>query len=425
MGNITLSVDQENALSAAMDFLTDPDETEMVISGHSGTGKSTLVTHLLSFINTHTRMINLVMGTDKADIAVYCTATTNKAAAVLSNITKKDAATIHSLLKLRVTNNYKTGKTTLTRKSTTNPIKNSLIIIDEASMVNIELLQLIRKCTTKCKVIYILDPYQMTALFEDTCCVHSDITNKSTLTSIQRQKETNGKLHPIAALGEQFRKTIETGIFPKIVPDGKHILHLNNEEMQDTVDQEFTNITNPNHAKILVWTNAKVNEYNGYVRSLHSNSDLVEVGEYVVTNKPILNGNSVVYPTDAIIQITAIEEEIEKYGITGHMVTLEDTATVFLPNEQWRVKEIIKGYRKEKDWVNLFEVTDACADLRATYACTVHKCQGSTYDIAFIDLENIGKCRNPVEVARLLYVAVTRATTQVVFYGNLPNKYRG
>lgn len=53
------------------------------------------------------------------------------------------------------------------------------------------------------------------------------------------------------------------------------------------------------------------------------------------------------------------------------------------------------------------------------YASTVNKSQGSTYDTVYIDLNDIGKCRDKDQVRRMLYVAVSRARHKVVFTGDI------
>ena len=58
-------------------------------------------------------------------------------------------------------------------------------------------------------------------------------------------------------------------------------------------------------------------------------------------------------------------------------------------------------------------------DLRAAYAQTVDKSQGSTYDKVFIDLDDISHCTSGARIARMLYVAVSRARHQVIFTGDL------
>ena len=58
---ITLTNDQQNALEAFGRFMTDPTETVFVLSGYSGTGKTTLVKTLLeqmpNFMKTY-RLLN-------------------------------------------------------------------------------------------------------------------------------------------------------------------------------------------------------------------------------------------------------------------------------------------------------------------------------------------------------------------------------
>ena len=43
----------------------------------------------------------------------------------------------------------------------------------------------------------------------------------------------------------------------------------------------------------------------------------------------------------------------------------------------------------------------------------------------FIDLDNIGSCNNPDQVARMLYVAISRARNRIFLFGKLPAKYGG
>ncbi len=65
------------------------------------------------------------------------------------------------------------------------------------------------------------------------------------------------------------------------------------------------------------------------------------------------------------------------------------------------------------------------ADLRPGYASTVHKAQGASVDDVYIDLSDVGTNGNSEEVARLLYVAISRARKNVYLYGNLPEVYGG
>ena len=92
------------------------------------------------------------------------------------------------------------------------------------------------------------------------------------------------------------------------------------------------------------------------------------------------------------------------------------------------MKLLLKNIAKEakvnpKKWPLYFQYKDEWLDLRPAYASTVHKAQGSTYTTVFMDLSDIGKCNIASDVARMLYVSISRASKQVYLYGDLPSKY--
>jgi len=76
----------------------------------------------------------------------------------------------------------------------------------------------------------------------------------------------------------------------------------------------------------------------------------------------------------------------------------------------------LKSLSKEKNWPLYFNLKEAIADLRPSYACTVNKAQGKTYNTVFLNLENISKCFDRDTLNRLLYVAFTRATDKIYIY---------
>jgi ATP-dependent exoDNAse (exonuclease V) alpha subunit len=57
--------------------------------------------------------------------------------------------------------------------------------------------------------------------------------------------------------------------------------------------------------------------------------------------------------------------------------------------------------------------------LRAAYAQTINKSQGSTYDRVFIDLDDLARCSSGDQLARMLYVGFSRARHQVFLTGDL------
>jgi ATP-dependent exoDNAse (exonuclease V) alpha subunit len=68
-------------------------------------------------------------------------------------------------------------------------------------------------------------------------------------------------------------------------------------------------------------------------------------------------------------------------------------------------------------------ILDTWIDLRPSFAQTVNKSQGSTYDIVMIDLNDIcSKCRTLEQLARILYVALSRGRSRIIMTGDLRRK---
>jgi len=126
--------------------------------------------------------------------------------------------------------------------------------------------------------------------------------------------------------------------------------------------------------------------------------------------------------TTEMIQITPHAQlEIQRLDLRNQYgVVLED---VPVPVDREHLKQLLKYFANQQDWPTYFRLKNEYPDIRPRDACTVYKSQGSTYDTAFIDLGDIGGCNRPDIVLRMLYVAVSRARTRVVFYGDLPAKY--
>jgi exodeoxyribonuclease-5 len=414
-----LSTDQEAAADKFMEFLFDDHEHEMAIVGHSGTGKTTLTKELLKLARNTSKLNQLITNNDN-ELKVVCAATTNKAAKVLCDKLGEDTSTIHNLLGLKVINNFKTGKTNLKKSANYTILENTLVIIDEASMIDRQLLDIIRESTMDCKVLYIGDSYQLAPVFETTCPVFKEVQNQAVLTTIKRQKKGS----PIITEGEKFREAVLTNQFQDIEPDGCAIRHVSGTDFKRLMEEEYTR---PNRvatdALVMAWTNSRVLQYNSFIRALTTSEEAYTVGELVVTNKPILSSKSaVVYSTDSTARVTRIYES-RQHDVDGYSIDLDGVVTVFVAKDPNIPKALLKHAAKEKDWSEYFAIKDFYADLRPVHASTIHKAQGSTHKTVFIDLSDVGRNNKPNEVARLLYVAITRASHKVVLYGSLPGKY--
>jgi len=73
-------------------------------------------------------------------------------------------------------------------------------------------------------------------------------------------------------------------------------------------------------------------------------------------------------------------------------------------------------------WRAFFEIKRNFHDVRPPYCQTVHKSQGSTYKFSFVDVGDVGRNTKWYETARLLYVALTRASHTAFTIGELPER---
>lgn len=409
---ITLSPGQSAAMDAFMAFLLDPEQPVFVLAGYAGTGKSTLVKYLLDAIPGIMKTIHMV-NPKFTNMAVEVTATTNKAADVLGQMTGYPVTTIHSFLGLSVQKDYTTGKTNLvdTRRK---EFHNTLVFIDEASFIDSKLLEFICNKLTKCKVVFIGDPAQLTPVKSTHTPVFNANFPTACLTEVMRQAAGN----PIITLATKFRETVNTGKFFQFTPDNVAIKWLDADAFKAEVDKEFLDPTwNYNRSKILAWTNKRVQQYNEYVTEQVKTTTEFQQGDFCVNNHHVSVGNTRL-ATDEMVFLSHVEGKVTLHGITGTHLEVNHKLSVFVPDSWKEVKKKINMWRELQEY-SLIAMADKWADLRAMYACTVNKSQGSTFDKVFIDLSDIAKCNNGNTIARMLYVAVTRARYEVIMTGDI------
>lgn len=420
-----LSPDQENARDVFIKFLHDPEHKVMVLTGSPGTGKSYLTDHLIKVAQQQIELLNTLCNGDK-ELNVAVTASTNKAARVIGDATNfHDASTIHSYLDIKVVNDFRSGKTVLKKNANYAVKENTLVIIDEAGMLDNQMLKMITDSTCNCKVLFIGDQDQLVPIFEKECPVFAKDYLTVELTTVQRQTENN----PIIGLTQKLKDTVRTGKFFELTEVPGFIEKVDGPTFKATVEKYFLAQEYNEQYKILAWSNDRVNEYNKHIRGLFTPQEEPQLGEIFVANSVIKNMKGAVCITnDQKIRVDAVEEGTIE-NIAGWFITTNFGDRVFMAKDHKEVLALLKIAESEakaaKQWTRFFYLKEVFADLRPIYASTVHKSQGSTYDTVFIDLNDIGRCNTPNDVARMLYVAISRASKKIYLYGQLPDKYRG
>lgn len=409
---IILSDDQENALQKFVTFLLNPDEQVFVFEGYAGTGKSTLIHTLMERLPKYIKTAKLINPQFK-ELEVQLTATTNKAAESFARVTGLEVRTIHSFLGLRVHRDHMTGKSELIPKSR-EPERDYLLFIDEASYIDRKLLSLIFRQTSGCKIVFIGDPAQLTPVMSTETPVFNANFTTVKLTKVMRQAEGN----PIIELATQFRETVRTGQWSRFTPDQKTIIHLPRDEFEDAILAEFVR---PDwrylDSKVLAWRNEAVIGYNHAINSHLTGDPNFAVDDYVVCNKHVSSGKQSI-KTDEMVLITCIEPLVEELGVMGNFITVNYALRFFCPKSLAAKNERIKEAKAMNDYCTLRTIDENWIDLRAAFAQTVNKSQGSTYGEVYLDLTDIGRCTSGDQIARMMYVAVSRARNRVFMTGD-------
>jgi hypothetical protein len=414
---LKLTDGQQGALDAFVEFLMNPVKTYFVLEGYAGTGKSTLVRELLDRLPSFMEELHK-KHPDSPEYQIALTATTNKAAEVLSTMSGMDVGTIHSFLGLRVSTDYKTN---ITKLIPTSPDKQYyyLLFIDEASFVDHDLLKHIRNRTEHCKIVFMGDRGQLAPVkCSGVPPVFTQGFEGAMLTEVMRQMVDGvPKANPITELATAFREVVKGESWPNIKKfTGEYIKVLPETEFLEVIMKEFTREDwRYVDSKVLGWTNACVIDYNKIIGEQVSGTPHLEIGDYAVNNKAIVLGGGKGIRTDELVQITHIEEDTEHYGCPGNWIIVNHVTKLFFPKSLADRKEAFNRAKERNYYGCMREIDMEWIDLRHAFAQTVNKSQGSTYDRVYIDLEDIWRCTNGEQVARMLYVAVSRARYEIIF----------
>jgi hypothetical protein len=423
-----LNQGQNEAAEAFFEFLFSPDPS-FIISGPGGVGKTHLMSYLIDRVMPQYFDTCRLMGIEPEYEEVVMTATTNKAAEVLAVATQRPTSTVHSFLNLKVSDDFATGQSKLTKTSMWTVHEKKIIFIDESSMIDGALLQMIKEGTHKSKIVFVGDHCQLAPVMEPISPVYKTPSPFYVLTEPMR----NANQPALMAVCEQLRETVQSGEFKPIQIIPGVIDLLDDTQMQAEILNTFR--TQTVDSRILAYTNNRVMMYNDFIRQARQLPEEYTIGEYLVNNSAIrLKGGML--SVEEEVTITDLAQNKTQIFIEDNVPFEFREATlssrigevyhgVKLPCDRTHFDALLKYYKKRKDWPRYFNLKNGYPDLRQRDAATVHKAQGSTYDTVFIDLTNISTCHNPNSAARMLNVAFSRPRSRIFLYGNLAPKYGG
>ena len=401
------------------------------IEGSAGMGKSVLTSFIVKSLVD--------------DYKIHVSTPTHKSLGVLNDMLKKndlrgqiDTTTIHSYLKLSPKEDYENGQLILEIIPDSKVKKVDVLLIDEASMVGKSLYNFIddamNRGLVKC-IIWVSDKHQLDPVLDEINPIYNKDIHKYQLTKIIRQAEGN----PIITLANKFRKCIEHKIYPendtiiKSIEDMRckeiEIYNNDNDFMNRYFNSEYKAVEN----LIVSYTNKYTNNLNKMIRNiLIPDSDTYVLDEHLIFNTVHTKNKEVIHNNNETIKIKKIQKN---YSDIYKMVywDIEDYEGRYFKAvdiNDWHIfdteiQKLANAAMKEKDrnakriiWSEYFDLKNEYQKVSYTYACTVHKSQGSSVNEIFINLRELLRMRNTIndiDFLKLLYVAVTRTKFNAIF----------
>ncbi len=365
----------------------------MILTGGPGTGKTTIVRGLVQICKA--------MG-----IAFALTAPTGRAAKRLSDSTDEEAKTVHRMLEMERTDDH----TVRFNRNTEHPLEESVVIVDEASMLDLHLLYgLLRALRRDARLILIGDTGQLPSVgcgnvLQDL--MQSGLFNTVVLEDIFRQASES--------LIVTNAHRIHRGEIPLLDVRNNDFFFLptgSDAQTADTVsDLLAKRLPRSYGADVCERIQVITPTRKGVCGTEQLNRRLQQILNPPSAGKQELEFRGVVFREgDKVMQIrNNYELEWEKNGVSGTGVFNGDIGTLMRIDRQGEMLRVCFDDR-------ITEYPRAqLEDLEHAWAVTVHKSQGSEYPIVVLPLCNCGPM---LQTRNLLYTAVTRARQMVILVG--------
>ena len=303
-----------------------------------------------------------------------------------------------------------------------------LVVVDECSMVNQNLWQLliteVSGLFDATKILFVGDSAQLPPVNEMASQTFLSVTHKAMLTEVVRYGGA------IGVLAESIRCNLDA---PRLPP---FHTELNGDKTEGTVvmppaawEQQliraFTSQNSqvdPDYVRAVAYTNRRVNQLNQVIRDAIFGSDIPRfvAGERLIAMTPIFGRpDEIVMQTSSECWVQAVwEADSPGWRVWYLKVETDEGRRLTLPvlheSESSRFQRELKQFAELKRWKEFWRLKQqAFANVNYSYALTIHKSQGSTFQNVFVDLPDIMRNRKIRERNQLLYVAVTRAAQRL------------
>ena len=367
----------------------------LLITGGPGTGKTTILNGILEILG-------------QMQLRCLLAAPTGRAAKRLSEVTGEDASTIHRLLEAAI--DPGTGKMTFVRDED-NPLKADAVIVDEMSMVDVQLLySLLRAVPEGKRLILVGDPDQLPPVgpgFPFSDMLRSGELPSIRLTEIFRQAQQS--------LIVMNAHRVNRGELPELKTVTSDFFFMRRQS-EDSVAQTIRDLCCTRLPKNMGIPSDQIQVLSptrkGAVGTMNLNKILQSALNPAAEGKKERQfGEFSFREGDRVMQIRNNYDIMWK-KLDGTMVGTGifngDVGTIREMNPQAETMTVVFDDREaEYDFTQLNELEPA-------YAMTVHKSQGSEYRAVVLAAWN----GSPYLLSRsILYTAITRARELLIIVG--------
>ncbi|MBR3875709.1 MAG: ATP-dependent RecD-like DNA helicase [Clostridia bacterium] len=372
----------------------------MILTGGPGTGKTTVVKAMISIFNS-------------VGLKTVLAAPTGRAAKRMSEATGEEAKTVHRMLEMERTTD---GSIRFCRNER-NPLSESVIIVDEASMLDLSLTAaLIRAMKRGSRLILIGDSDQLPSVGAGN--VLFDLIGSERIKTVR--------------LTEVFRQSGES-----LIITNAHRINEGTAPILNVTDSDFFFVRREREADIGETVASLIDERlpKAYGNAIKGNIQVITPSKKGVAGVENLNAilqarlnpptkfkkekasHGVIFREgDRVMQITNnYDIEWEKNGVLGVGLFNGDIGVI----ESIDLSEETLSIRFDDRYAEYsFTMLE---ELELAYAITVHKSQGSEYPVVIIPMYY---CPPMLMARNLLYTAVTRAKSMVILVGRSDIPYK-
>ena len=354
-------------------------EKVMIITGSPGTGKSTILNIITSYYEQNSKKV------------LIC-APTGRAAKRLTEATGKEARTIHRLLRYQ-------PRVNRFLKDENNPLDADLVIVDEASMIDIRLLKsLLKSIKESTTLILVGDVDQLPAVGPGN--ILADIINSNAFTVIRLERiyRQEGKSRII-----YNAHRIRDGLFPAI-------------SKTDSNDFFFIDRTEPEEVVELI-----IQLLADRIPSSFKYDPLKDIQVIVPTNRGVVGVNNLNSKIQERLNKNSlyVSRGIADFKLRDRVIQLKNNYEKevyngdigFICNIDLEMKTITVDYDRRFVEYDFYDLDQ----LSLSYAISIHKSQGSEFKCVIIPILT---SHYMLLQRNLLYTAITRAKELAILVGS-------